>query len=467
MIQLRYQQPSLWGGFWAEEVAELWEPWMREADRLLDDEALLDRIYEAQGKRRKHSRRRGRKQTPAEVVLRLLILKHARNWSFETVEREVRANLIYREFTRIRTEKVPDAKVLAKIARAIGPGVVEQLHARIVELAKQEKLVSGRKMRVDTTVVETNIHYPTDSSLLGDGTRVLTRLMKQAGEKVGSLAEYVRDRMRSVRRKVVAIAVSSRRQGPEGNEQRKGLYRELLSLTRKVMNQARRVCVEIGTLSRRKQAKVRPLTEKIETMAARVKQVIRQAATRIFAGNTKAEGKIVSLFEPHTEIIRKGKASKPTEFGKLVKIQEAENQVITDYQVYEERPNDSDLLVEAVEKHEKCLGRMPQIVAADAGFYSSANEKKLEEMGIQRVSVPNRNTRSEARRRKQKQRWFKRGQRWRTGCEGRISVLKRRHGLHRSRYRGQDGMKLWVGLGVIADNLISIGNIRAMREARA
>src|SRR5690349_18847583 len=208
MIQLRYQQPSLWGGFWAEEVAELWEPWMREADRLLDDEALLDTIYEAQGKRRKHSRRRGRKQTPAEVVLRLLILKHARNWSFETVEREVRANLIYREFTRIRTEKVPDAKVLAKIARAIGPGVVEQLHARIVELAQQERLVEGRKMRLDTTVVETNVHYPTDSSLLGDGARVLTRLMKQAREKVGGMAIRVRDRMRSVRRKVVAIAVS-------------------------------------------------------------------------------------------------------------------------------------------------------------------------------------------------------------------------------------------------------------------
>jgi IS5 family transposase len=440
---------------------------MREADRLLDDEALLEAIYEAQGKRRRHSRRRGRKQTPAEVVLRLLILKHARNWSFETVEREVRANLIYREFTRIRTEKVPDAKVLAKIARAIGPGVVEQLHARIVELAKQEKLVSGRKMRVDTTVVETNIHYPTDSSLLGDGARVLTRLMKQAGERVGDLAERVRDRMRSVRRKVLAIAVSSRRRGLEGDEQRKGLYRELLSLTRKVMNQAQRVCVEIGTLPRRKQAKARPLTEKIETIAVRVKQVIRQTATRIFTGNTKAEGKIVSLFEPHTEIIRKGKASKPTEFGKLVKIQEAENQIITDYQVYEERPNDSDLLVEAVEKHEECFGRTPAMVAADAGFYSSANEKKLEERGVQRVSVPNRNTRSEARRRKQKQRWFKRAQRWRTGCEGRISVLKRRHGLNRSRYRGQDGMKLWVGLGVIADNFISIGNIRPVRETRA
>ena len=180
---------------------------MRQADALLEDEAVLDAVYEAQGKRRKHSRTRGRKQTPAEVVLRMLILKHARNWSFETLEQEVRVNLVYREFTRIGTEKVPDAKVMAKIARVLGPEVIEELHRRIVELARENQVVTGRKMRVDTTVVETNIHYPTDSSLLGDGTRVLTRLMKQVEETVSGLATGVRDRMRSIRKKVVTIAV--------------------------------------------------------------------------------------------------------------------------------------------------------------------------------------------------------------------------------------------------------------------
>src|SRR5260370_32218699 len=205
----------------------------------------------------------------------------------------------------------------------------------------------------------------------------------------------------------------------------------------------------------------------MQTMVRRVGQVIRQTKARILMGNTKAAGKLVSVFEAHTELIRKGKASKPTEFGKLVKIQEAENKIITNYEVYDERPNDSDLLVEAVEKHEECFGQTPITVAADAGFYSSANEKKLEEKGVRRVSVPNRNTQSQARRQKQKQRWFKRGQRWRTGCEGRISVLKRRHGLNRSRYRGPEGIKLWVGLGVIADNLISMGNLMVMRGAKA
>lgn len=436
---------------------------MRQADVILNDEALVDAVYEAQGRRRKQSRTRGRKQTPAEVALRMLVLKHARNWSFETLEREVRVNLIYREFTRVGTERVPDAKVVAKIAQVIGPEVVAELHRRIVELARKSGVVAGRKMRVDTTVVETNIHYPTDSSLLGDGARVLTRLMKRAAEQAGGLAERVRDRMRSVRRNVVAIAVSSRQKGPQGDERRRKLYGKLLTLTRKVVRQASRVTKEIGGLARRKQRQTKAVVEQIETISERVRQVIRQTKARVFGGDTKVPDKLVSVFEPHTEIIRKGKASKPTEFGKMVKIQEAEHQIITDYEVFEKRPSDSDLLVESVERHQECFGRTPDLVAADAGFYSSANEKRLEEIGVKRVSVPNRNTKSEARRKKQKQRWFKRGQRWRTGCEGRISVLKRRHGLNRCRYRGHSGMERWVGFGVIADNLISMGRALTMR----
>jgi IS5 family transposase len=315
--------------------------------------------------------------------------------------------------------------------------------------------------------VETNIHYPTDSSLLGDGTRVLTRLMKRIEDKVGGLTERVRNRIRSIRKKVVLIAVSSRQKGPQGDERRRKLYGELLTLARKVVRQAGRVTKEIGGFSRQKQRKAKDLVDQIGTMSDRVRQVIRQTKARVFGGETKVPGKIVSVFETHTEIIRKGKASKPTEFGKMVKIQEAENQVITDYEVFEERPNDSDLLISSVDKHEECFGRMPELVAADAGFYSSANEKALQEMGVKRISVPNRNTKSVARRTIQKQRWFKRGQRWRTGCEGRISVLKRRHGLDRCRYRGQDGMDRWVGLGVIADNLISIGRLITMRTPEA
>jgi transposase, IS5 family len=457
MIRTRHYQPSLWTGVLAEEVDDLWEPWMRTADKLLDDEQLIERIFEAQARRCLKSRTRGRKQTPAEVVLRLLILKHVRDWSYEVLEREVRANLVYRTFARIGAEKVPDAKTLGRLGQVVGPAVVADLHRRMVAIAVENKVVAGRRMRVDTTVVETNIHYPTDSSLLGDGTRVLTRVMKKVEQAAGGLVSKVRNRLRTVRKKVVAIAIAARQKGAAGEEKRRHIYEGLLSTTRKIINQAKRVMGEVDQLSRRRKKQLSGLRGQLATMVERVQQVVRQTRARVFGGNTKFDEKLVSVFEPQTEIIRKGKASKPTEFGKLVKLQEAENQIITHYEVYDERPTDSALLVTAVEIHEQQTGSPPQMVAADAGFYSQANEKRLQEMGVKNVSVPNRHSRSQQRRSHEKSRVFRRGQRWRTGCEGRISVLKRRHGLNRCLYRGQNGMRRWVGLGVIADNLINMG----------
>jgi IS5 family transposase len=455
MIQLRHQQPRLCDGFWSEEVSDLWEPWMRVADRLLRDEALLDHVYEAQAKRRKHSRTRGRKQTPSDVVLRLLILKHVRNWSYDALEREVRANLVYRDFTRIGSEKVPDAKTLLRIGQVLGPEVIEQLHARVVNLAREHKVIQGRKLRVDTTVVECNIHYPTDSSLLADGTRVLTRTMKRVGQAMGGLKTKLRNRMRTIRKKALAIALSARQKDERAEQRRQQSYRELVAATRNVVNQAKRVIEEV---SNRHRPKVKILRRQLQTMVGRVDQVIRQTKARVFGGNAHAPEKLVSVFEPHAEIIRKGKANRPTEFGNLLKIQEAEQQIITHYEVFAERPNDSDLLLPAVMTHQQQLGKTPQMVAADAGFYSAANEKNLKELGIKHISVPNRNTRNPERRRMQKSRWFRRGQKWRTGCEGRISALKRRHGLRRCLYRGFAGMQRWIGLGVIADNLINMAS---------
>jgi transposase, IS5 family len=458
MIRMRHQPSSLWSGFRHEEVSDLWEPWMRRADDVLNDETLVERVLEAQGRRWKKSRTRGRRQTPAEVVLRLLVLKHIRDWSYQTLEREVRANLVYRSFARIGSEKVPDAKTLGRLGQVLGSDVVAQLHQRVVELAVEKKIVPGRKMRVDTTVVETNIHYPTDSSLLGDGARVLTRVMKRVEAAAGGLARKIRNRMRTVRQKVRAIALASRQKGAAGEQKRRPLYRGLLSVTRKIVKQAQGVLQEMKQFGRQKRQRVSGLGNQLATMTERVQQVIQQTRVRVLGGNTKYSNKIVSVFEPQTEIIRKGKASKPTEFGKLVKIQEAENQIITHYEVYNQRPSDASLLVDAVEKHREQTGRIPHTIAADSGFYTQANEKQLEASGVKRISIPNRKTRSPERRAHQKQRWFKKGQRWRTGCEGRISVLKRRHGLNRCLYRGPEGMQRWVGLGVIADNLINIGH---------
>ena len=233
--------------------------------------------------------------------------------------------------------------------------------------------------------------------------------------------------------------------------------------------QAKRFSQEIAAGVKRAADVIQQLTleglrDKLDAMVPLVRKVMKQTRARILRGDTRGDGKLVSLFEPETEIIRKGKAGKPTEFGKMVKLQEAENQIVTDYEVYDRRPNDADLLIAAVDTHHARLGRIPRLVAADAAFYSAKNEAAAKAKGVKRVCIPNRSTKSPERRREQKKRWFRQGQKWRTGCEGRISVVKRRHGLNRCRYKGNAGMMRWVGLGVIADNLINIGRAMAKRS---
>ena len=324
MIQLRHAQRSVWEGLFAEEVEALWEPWMQVVDELLEDEELVDAVYEAQGKRHPQSRTRGRQQTPAEVALRMLILKHVRNWSYEVLEREVRANVVYRTFCRIGSEKVPDAKTLVRLGQAIGAETIRELHDRIVALARERRVVHGRKMRVDTTVVATNVHYPTDSGSLNDGARVLTRTMKRIEQKAGGLKKKVRNRMRSVTKRVIAIGYAVRHKGPEGERKREQEYRQLVRLTRQILNDSQRVLREVEELPRRRRNEVRGLSEQLQSITERVRRVVRQTKARIIQGVTQFPDKLLSIFEAHTELIRKGKASKPNEFGKLVQIQEAE-----------------------------------------------------------------------------------------------------------------------------------------------
>jgi len=470
VIEKRRAQLSFGDGLIAEEVSDLREAWMAHADEVLSDEPIVATVYEALARRHPKSRSRGRPGTPAEVVLRLLVLKHVRNWSYAVLEREVRANLVYRDFTRVGAAKMPDGKTMGRWGTALGPAVIKQIHARIIELAQAEDIVQGRRMRVDTTVVETNIHYPTDSSLLGDGVRVLTRTMKKITTLAGTVGAKLRDRSRSVTRRLLDIGRAVRGKAVPNRERLQRAYGRLLDATGRVVGQARRFSREITTGLKRcteivAQAVLDGLRQALDDMIPLVRRVMRQTRVRIFGGDTHSHGKLVSLFEPSTEVIRKGKAGKPTEFGKLVKLQEAENQIIVDYEVYARRPNDVDLLIPAIEAHHAVLGRIPRLVAGDAAFYSAKNETAATAMGVKRVCIPNRSTKSAERKREQKKRWFRNGQRWRTGSEGRISVAKRRHGLRRCLYRGDDGMHRWVGLGVIADNLISIGNAKACQPA--
>ncbi len=457
MVRYRQPQRTLWE-LVLPDADQLWPESLRRIDALLENEAVLEPIVAALERRWPQSRRRGRPGTPAEVALRLLLLKHLYGLSYDALEREVRANLVYRAFARIGCDRVPDAKTILKLAHVLGPEVLQALHRRVVELAIARGVVRGRRLRIDTTVVETHVHYPTDSKLLADGVRVLTRTLRRVAAVVGTGGRHLRNRQRSVTRRVFQIVAAAR--SPKTRAALHQGYRDLVAFTRAVVRDAETMSRRVSQQLRRTQGAARAqltrLQAALRSTLPLVRRVIGQAVARVVHGDTHFPGKVLSLFEPHTEAIRKGKAAKPTEFGKVVAIQEAENQIITAYTVHPARPDDGALWVPALDTHVQIFGRPPDLAAADRGFSSAANERAATARGVRRVILPHRGRCSPARRAHERQRWFRRGQRWRVGSEGRISVLKRRHRLDRCRYRGFAGMERWVGLGVIADNLITI-----------
>ena len=441
MVRRAYRQRSLVEVL-LPDADKLWDSTLRQIDALLDDDVLVDRVTEALAQRHPQSQCRGRLGTPAAVVLRMLVLKHLHDWSFDECEREVRGSLVYRAFCRIDGERVPDAKTLIRLARLLDEPVLKDVLARLVALGRERRVVRGRRLRVDTTVVETNIHYPTDATLLADGVRVLTRTLRRIGGRV-------RERTRSVARRVFEIAQRSRTAGSrtrpriraQSQAKMKVLYQGLMRITRAVVRQAEAAVAR---------ARTRHPAAQLSRTVALLRQVLAQTRARVLRGDTHYPDKVVSLFEPHTEILRKGKLAKPTEFGRLVKIQEAEAQFITDYTVCERRQSERALWEPALDRHMALFDRAPQLAVADGGFASRTNERAAQDRGVRHVVLPRLS-------REKRSRIARAALRWRTGSEGRISALKRRHGLRRCRYHGESGMQRWVGLGVIANDLLVLG----------
>jgi transposase, IS5 family len=244
-------------------------------------------------------------------------------------------------------------------------------------------------------------------------------------------------------------------------------YRALMATTRAVLRDAATMVRRLRARTRTASPRIRPVLqraqEKLAAMRPLVQRVVDQARARVLGGDTHVPGKVLSLFERHTVTIRKGKIAKPNEFGNLVTIQEAEHQIVTAFEIHAGRPADVTLWTPALDRHQAIFGRAPDLAAGDRGFSSTRNEQAAVDRGVRRVVLPRPGAKSPARRTHERQRWFRRGQRWRVGCEGRISVLKRRHGLRRCRYHGVDGMNRWVGFGVIADNLMNIATLTSAR----
>lgn len=440
--------------------SELLDPDLRKLDEVLDDEEILAPVVARLRTRRPGSKSRGRPSTPAEVVLRLLVLKHVRNWSYDRLQWEVTGNVAYRDFCRIGGHRVPDAKTMVRYGQLLDESILRPIFDRLVQVARERRITRGKRMRVDTTVVEAPIHYPTDSRLCEDGVRVLRRELERLLKSGVELGFKLRRVGRSVSRAARAISEAVRLRGDAAKEAIKKPYRKLLRITAHLVRQAERAVLEVPaqlqSLGDEARSAVQRSLERLATFAPRVRHVARQARARVFRGITKGRAKLISIFEPTAQILRRGKVHKPTEFGRLVKVQEAEGGIVTDIDVVD-NVHDSALLVPSVEQHIRVFGRAPEIVATDRGFYSGRGVRTLRELGVKRPVIPKPGRLSNKRREHERQPWFQRGRAWRSGGEARISRLKHPFGMQRARYKGEAGMKrsvLWAGIG---NNAIAIG----------
>lgn len=444
------------------------DPVLARLDTLLDDDDLYQRVRADLAVRRPQTTRRGRHSTPVEVILRLLVVKRLYGWSYEETERFVADSLVLRQFCRVYLLPVPDDTTLIRWANLIGPETVAALNDRVVALAREQRVTRGRKLRIDGTVVETTIRHPTDSKTLGDGVRVLSRLLRRAkhvlGEGATLGAEAFRTRTRSVRRLTQQLHRVARRKGEQAAEDLKQAYAKLIGITQASQRQATRVSAALR--DRAPEAGQR-IADQLEHFLPLVDQAIAQATRRVLRGEAvPAEDKLLSLFEPHTQAIRRHKPGKPTEFGRKVLIDEVEGGIVSHFAILDDVGLEHPHFIASLDAHQERFGHPPDLVAGDRGLSSPENEERARERGVRRVVLPKAGRASRERQQHERQRWFRRGFRFRAGAEGRIHVLKRDYGLARCRDHGEDGFGRWVGWGIVTHNLAQIAKIQAARAAR-
>jgi transposase, IS5 family len=460
MIGKTVRPASLFAFAFFKEAAAISEPMLDSLDCLLEDPQLLALSTQALASRSPRSNQAGREGIAPDRLLRCIVLKHIKGWSYRQLHRELRASLLYRRFTRFYEDPIPDFSNLCRAFALFGKQGTEQIHQRISKQASETTLMTGRKLRTDTTAVETNIHHPTDSSLLADSLRVMSRYVQRIAEGCQDSNLRIVNHARATKHRVLEIGRAARTLTQAGQEQLKQSYKKLIGLTQRVRVKAAAVLEELkeGQLVARPEAfmKVLAAEASLKQYLPLVEKVITQSQARIFQGQTRHPEKILSLFEPHSVIIRKGKAHKPNEFGRLVRIDEVENGLVSNYAIASSNLCDQQQWMPALQAHVELFGRVPQLAAADRGFWNSANEKAAARLGVKQVVLPGRGRLSATRAARQKERWFRRGQGWRAGIEARLSTLKHRFGMQRALYKGEIGFERYVGWCIIAHNLVAM-----------
>jgi IS5 family transposase len=387
----------------------------------------------------------------AERVLRCAILKQYKQYSYRELWERLKDGVSFRWFTRFYSDPIPHYTTLQKAIKSIKAETWSGINNVLVLYAQKRKLEKGTSLRVDTTVIGTNIHYPLDSRLLWDSIRVLTRIMERSSQAIPGIHFAFAKRTRRAKKLCYRIVMAK---GPKAKDNRRRLYKDLIKIANEVFLMSQRCLKE---MSKHPQSKTWPPYEQLDHYVTLSAVAIKQCEHRVLKGEKlPASEKIVSIFEEHTDIIKRGKSQSPTEFGHKVLISTTNSGLITQYQVFRGNPDDAHMIPDILATHQSQYGQTPKSLCGDRRFFSSDNENKAYQTGVERVSICKPGYRSKDRKQIEKERWFKTLQRFRAGIEGIISALMRSYGLKRCLWKGWEAFQSYVGLSVFTFNLQKI-----------
>lgn len=380
-------------------------------------------------------------------ILRALIVMFVEGDSYRDVVIRIENSEFLRDFVGLGVKPMMDYSFLSRAFGILSEETWQSINQALCSRALAEGKIDGKKMRLDSTVYEANIHYPTDSSLLWDSYRTLARLLRRIGKELPELGLRHRYHDKKIKRLANFISRngSSRSRGTQ--RQVKRAYRKLIERVTGIAYISREILEVIGGLSLK--------TEELERYTPIVERIIGQARRRVLEGEqVPATEKVYSLFEEHTELLKRGKAGKPIEFGHKALIVQTGQKFISHYQALPVRCEDKDLLTGAVRTHQKCFKRKTQVLAADKGFYESREQLAKLRRDIRTVSIGKKGRRTREEENRESTKAFKAGQCFRAGSEGSISVLKRAFKLNRCLFKGFKNYAASLGCAVFCHNLV-------------
>jgi IS5 family transposase len=410
----------------------------------------------------------GRRGLTPQQVLRSLILMRIKNWNYRELRERIADGYTLRQFTDFYCQPVPKHDAFNRAVNRLTPQTLRAVNELVVQAAVDLGLEDGQKLRVDSTVVQTDIHHPTDNTLLWDVVRVITRLIGCIAEAVPQRIPGFRNRRRAARRRMQEI---QRMTPKERHERQTEKYRRLIGITEEVVNSVRKGLQQIRKGRGKDLAAdvaIGELRKEIDHYCELGDRVIDQARRRVLQGEQVPNAeKIYSIFETHTDLIKRGKVLTPVEFGHKVFLAESAQGLITQYEVLRGNPGDDQQVESSLKRHQENFGRAPELYSSDRGFFSENNVKSCKQKGVKVVCIPQRGGKKTAKREAyEKSPDFKKGQRFRAGIEGRISVLFRGRGMKRCLAEGRQRFEALVGAAVLANNLMRIANMLSKRSSR-